>query len=182
MIVQYLDTHYGADEEGNIYNLQNNHILKPYEKDKYGHSTVCINKKAIGVQRIIATCFIPNPNNYPEVDHIDRNPRNNKVSNLRWVSHKMNFENPNTREQIRTSKVGNHNHLGCKHSLEVKQKMSNNRPKRQVVQLSLDGEIIKMWDSAQQAQNETNFSKGNIISCCRGRYKQAYGFIWKYGE
>lgn len=38
------------------------------------------------VHRAIAEIFIDNPNNYPTVDHIDRNNQNNIISNLRWVS------------------------------------------------------------------------------------------------
>ena len=43
-----------------------------------------------GVHRLVAQTFIPNPKNLPEVDHIDNNPFNNCVENLRWVSSKEN--------------------------------------------------------------------------------------------
>ena len=45
------------------------------------------------VHRLMARAFIPNPDNKPEVDHIDRNPANNVVSNLRWVSSAENNQN-----------------------------------------------------------------------------------------
>lgn len=48
------------------------------------------------VHRLVAEAFIPNPNNYPEVDHIDGNKLNNDVSNLRWISRKDNCNNVNT--------------------------------------------------------------------------------------
>ena len=40
---------------------------------------------------VVATAFIPNPNNYPEVNHIDGNKHNNDVSNLEWVTHHENM-------------------------------------------------------------------------------------------
>lgn len=40
--------------------------------------------------RLIAETFIPNPNNYKEIDHIDRNKKNNSVTNLKWTTR---FEN-----------------------------------------------------------------------------------------
>ena len=43
--------------------------------------------------RLIAQHFIPNPDNLPDVDHIDRNKLNNSLNNLRWVSHSENLKN-----------------------------------------------------------------------------------------
>lgn len=44
------------------------------------------------IHRLLAECFIPNPNNLSDVDHIDGNRQNNSLSNLRWVTHGENIE------------------------------------------------------------------------------------------
>ncbi len=49
-----------------------------------------VKSKMHTVHRFVATCFIPNPNNYPEVNHIDGNKLNAKASNLEWVTHSQN--------------------------------------------------------------------------------------------
>lgn len=61
--------------------------------DKDGYRVVGIRRKVYRVHRLVAECFIPNPDNKPTVDHIDRNRQNNAVSNLRWASRKEQADN-----------------------------------------------------------------------------------------
>lgn len=44
------------------------------------------NRFYFAVHRLVAKCFVPNPNNLPQVDHVDTNGENNYASNLEWVS------------------------------------------------------------------------------------------------
>lgn len=58
------------------------------------------------VHRAVAELFIPNPEHKPCVDHIDTNPNNNNVENLRWVTYKENNNNPLTRYHNSISHIG----------------------------------------------------------------------------
>lgn len=62
-----------------------------------GYYTVCFHKDSKQytkkVHRLIAKMFIPNPDNLPQVDHINRNKIDNRLENLRWVSHRDNDRN-----------------------------------------------------------------------------------------
>jgi len=70
-------------------------ILKQ-RPDRYGYMKVqfSMNGKTMTkkVHRIIASCFLLNPNNYQEINHRDNNPLNNNVSNLEWCTHEYNIE------------------------------------------------------------------------------------------
>ena len=48
--------------------------------------------KSFSIHKLVATHFIPNPNNYKEVNHIDGNKMNNSAENLEWCSHSQNMK------------------------------------------------------------------------------------------
>ena len=110
------------------------------------------------IHRLVANEFIPNANNYPEINHKDENPRNNIADNLEWCTGEYN------------KKV-------------YSQKHSNGRPQihfRKVVQMDLDWNHIKTWDDSRTVFKSTGMSQWSIIQCCEGKRKTAYGFKWQY--
>ena len=60
-----------------------------------GYGMCKVNSKAVAVARLVAKAFIPNPDNKPQVDHINRNRADNRVENLRWTTGKENIANCN---------------------------------------------------------------------------------------
>lgn len=59
---------------------------------------------------------------------------------------------------------------------------SSGKMGRKVLQYSLDGELIKEWDNCCQAAKELKIAKQNIYICANGKYRQSYGFIWKWSD
>ena len=89
---------YVVNSKGKI--LKSNLTNMGYEK------IILYNKgkgKTINIHRLVAEHYIPNPENKPEVDHIDRNKCNNDVRNLRWVTQSENNQN---KDIISTNKTG----------------------------------------------------------------------------
>ena len=68
-------------------------ILKTTLHKTLGYVLVRLNGRSYRYHRILAKHFIPNPDDLPEVDHIDRNKTNNSLENLRWVSPSENMKN-----------------------------------------------------------------------------------------
>ena len=63
-------------------------------------------RKWYRVHRLVAQCFIPNPNNYKEINHKDENPSNNCVNNLEWCdrSYNINYGNRNKKVALKKNK------------------------------------------------------------------------------
>lgn len=89
---------YQVSSEGRIRNLTTGRYRKPILNKVTGYEYVSIQtfegSKRIEhhwyLHRLVADAFIPNPDNKPCIDHIDNNPSNNQVENLRWVTYKEN--------------------------------------------------------------------------------------------
>ena len=77
--------------------------------------TLCNDKKKqITVHRLVAIHYIPNPHDYPQVDHIDRDRTNNDISNLRWVSPSQNQQNIGLRKDNKSGVKNVFYHKGKK--------------------------------------------------------------------
>lgn len=146
---------------GNKTRIRKARILKQSLRRGYLFVSLCKNgrKENVVIHRIVSLLFIPNPNNMSEVDHIDGNKINNKVSNLRWVTAKQNSNNlkaPNT--------------IGKK----------LNKGGKAVLQFDLSGNFIKEWVTAMEVERSLGFGRSSISNCCNGVLKTAFGFKWEY--
>lgn len=137
-------------------------IIKPCLDKSTGYYRVTLHKNGINktysVHRLVAEAFIPNPDNLPTVDHINRIKTDNMVDNLRWASYKL--QSINRDDTNRES-----------------QKESCSKP---VSQYTLGGVFIKEYPSIIEAGRNTGINYSSICQCCLGKRKSAGGYIWKY--
>ena len=82
---------YYISDKCNFYSTFSKRCMKP-QKDHKGYLYVEIGRKKYKVHRLVAKYFLPNPNNLPQVNHIDCDKSNNNVENLEWVTNRENYE------------------------------------------------------------------------------------------
>jgi hypothetical protein len=117
-------------------------------------------KRNYRVHRLVAETFIPNPNNYNVVNHIDGNKLNNNVSNLEWATYK---QNTNHAWKIGLCSTEKFKHYTTK-----------------VVQLDKQNNILKIYNSQKEASIDNNIRKTAINNCLRGINKTSGGYKWRY--
>lgn len=140
-------------------------ILKPYINLR-GYYSVCLVKhnkpKTYRLHRIVAQAFIPNPDNKPQVNHIDGDKSNNKAENLEWCTQSENM----------------------KHAFRIG--LCNNKRNGQgiravsVAQLDKDNNIVAIYASQKVAGRINNISPNTINACLRGVLKTGGGYKWAY--
>lgn len=128
--------------------------------------------KSLTVHRLVAEAFISNLDNKPQIDHIDGNPLNNNVDNLRWVTASENQRNPISSERKRKSLLG-----------VFRPKRGDSKKARPVIGTSLkDGSQIE-FDCISSVADYFGIADnkvGHVCSCCRGKRNSFRGYTWKY--
>ena len=169
---------YMISDKGNVYSVERRdsrgnkcggRILKPsHDKDGYLHVVLCKNGKVKTkkIHRLVTETFIPNPNGFPEVNHIDEVKTNNYVENLEWCTSKYNI-NHGTRTERVSKKI---------RAVNVK-----------------TGEVLTFNSTVEAGRK--GYTLGRVSDACRGIYQSGHtgkliggdgrtykGHKWSYDE
>ena len=139
------------------------------KKDKHGYEFIALTKNYkrnyFSIHRLVALCFIPNPNNLPQVNHIDENKLNNTIGNLEWCTSKynINYGNHNARVVATNKANGTYDKIADKCSIPV-YCITNNT----------------IYKSSCEAARQLNLNQSSITKCLKGKRKSTKGYQFKY--
>ena len=147
---------YAITRDGKVWSYKRNKFLKPILENGYHKVNLCKDGKykAFRIHRLVAEAFIPNPKGLPQVNHKDENKSNNCVENLEWCDAKYNM-NYGTRTKRAAEKLSKP--VYCE-------------------------ELDRVFDGARQAGRELGLDPSSILKCCKGRYKTAGEYHWRYAK
>lgn len=161
---------YSVSNFGNVKNNNTNKLFRLNAKNGYQNVTLINNlgKKNFRVHRLVALAFIPNPENKPEVNHLDKNKLNNNINNLEW----------NTRLE------------NCQHrSVGLVYESNRNIPiyrldknSKEVLEIYNSIEDAGIWVLNNNLTVTAHNGRNSIGNCLNGLSNSAYGYRWKYVE
>ena len=160
------------------YRTVSERIMKP--KDSiWGYLRVGLSKngkeKWYMIHRLVATAFLENPQNLPEVNHIDEDKTNNNADNLEWCSSSYNLTYNGRAEKV--GKKVAEKLRGRKQSEEHIKKRS-----KPIYSINKVSGLVLYWNSAHEASRVLRINQGNITRCCQGKQKTAKGYTFFYAN
>ena len=127
--------------------------------------------KSYPVHRLVAETFLPNPENKPQVDHIDTNPANNRIDNLRWVTNLENQRNPLTLKHLQSA-ITLHNKSAA-HKIEIQESLGH-----PILQYDRQGNFLQEFPSMSEAAKVLGTTACCIKRVCDG--ERTYHRTWKF--
>ncbi len=160
----YQVSNLGRIKSTNYKTHKNEKILKLF-KDYKGYLYVCLRKhgkaKFLKVHRLVLFAFMPQTDLFKnQVNHINEIKTDNRLENLEWVTARE-----NNVHGTRCKRVGIAN--------------AKNKSKK-VIQKTINGEIIKTWNSTREVERVLDFKSSGISKCCNGKIETYKGYKWYY--
>ena len=146
-------------------NRRKEKILNP-EINSCGYYRLTFCKQSIVkrylVHRLVYEAFNGQIPEEMQVNHINEVKTDNKLENLNLMTARENMN------------------YGTRNARSAKKHINRKDQSKPVLQYDLQDNLIKEYPSIHQAYRETGFDYRHIIKCCKGKYKTAYGFKWRY--
>lgn len=172
IVIDGTETNYSVSDSGEIRNDTTGKFLKVTDK---GTVQIQVNGKGTNrrVARIVATAFIPNPNNYEYVIYINGDSTDNRIENLKWISKEENGQ--------RTWAKRRENGTTCAGAIREKKKRENIVETDFIIlnnekQIELDGEFA----NASVAAREIGIQSGSMRNTIRRNEKCHNGLKYRY--
>lgn len=147
-------------------------ILKQHIKGTCMYPQVNLTKKGkqhwVTVHRLVAEAWVPNPNNYKQINHKDEDVMNADASNLEWCNNSYN------------QNYGGHSKRLSKTLKERYANGSIEKKGRPVLQYTKEGVFVAKYKSLKEAGRAVNRNSSNIAMVCNGVNKSAAGYVWQY--
>lgn len=154
------------------YVCRDDHILKPHKGDNHGHLNIRLSKNGVTkeeyLHRLLAKGFIPNPNNYPIVRHLDDDPGNNALENLAWGTQKENFRD--------CKRNGN------AYILSDADREKHLKHQRTPIYAKKSGSRRLYFQCQSDAARELGLQQANIHKVLSGERKHTGGYVFEYAE